>query len=175
MVARRAHNPEVVGSSPASATKQKPFPFREWLFKYLQTCGAVLASLRRGVVKPEACKVGRPIGPLITLIALIVLINLITLIALISLISLIILIPPGRAAANTASAACQNRAAGANTASHRLANAAPQAPIPQAQLANTSPFASLLLFYFLIYVYFCDKIYNYHISNALNLKNLGKN
>ncbi len=34
LVARRAHNPKVVGSSPASATKKKPRPFGRGFFVF---------------------------------------------------------------------------------------------------------------------------------------------
>ena len=35
MVARRAHNPEVVGSSPASATKENTLSFDRVFFSYI--------------------------------------------------------------------------------------------------------------------------------------------
>ena len=45
LVARRAHNPEVAGSSPASATKKKDICFQQMSFFFVQTPGAGRAAL----------------------------------------------------------------------------------------------------------------------------------
>ena len=45
LVARRAHNPEVAGSSPASATKKKDICFQQMSFFCVQTPGAGRAAL----------------------------------------------------------------------------------------------------------------------------------
>ena len=53
--ARRAHNPEVVGSSPASATKKKPHP-SGWGFLF--GCDSMLRSYHPGYETGERSSLG---------------------------------------------------------------------------------------------------------------------